>query len=343
MNQGRTLLQEGRVGCLILAGGQGSRLGFKDPKGMMPVSVIRKKSLFQILCEKVLYASLRYHKAFPLAIMTSSETHARTELFFKEHRYFGLSSVSLFQQGVLPVYDEYGNKCGDAPCGNGHALHDFYKQGLWHAWSQQGVTHLIVIPVDNALAVPLDVELLQYHERCQVEVSLRAIKRKAKEHIGMVIKKGTVCEIIEYSELTQELALNASWGNTGIYCFSFSFIEHLMQERVELPIHHADKMFQGRKVRKQEYFLFDVLPYARSVGVLLSARQSCFSPLKQAVGENSLTTVQRDLLRYDRKLYRKIWRQKPSNKPFELSLACLDPDEELMQTMQSQYKEFVFM
>src|SRR6266851_12157 len=104
---GENSLRRGEVAVLVVAGGQGSRLGFDHPKGMFPISPVKNKSLFQIHAEKVLALGRHYGKRIPFLIMTSPATHAETEAYFRQNRYFGLpgDEVLLFQQGTMPALD----------------------------------------------------------------------------------------------------------------------------------------------------------------------------------------------------------------------------------------------
>ena len=88
---GEEALRRGEVAALLVAGGQGSRLGFDKPKGMFPVGPVSKAPLFQVHAEKVLALSRRYGRPVPFLVMTSPATHADTVGFFREHRFFGLA------------------------------------------------------------------------------------------------------------------------------------------------------------------------------------------------------------------------------------------------------------
>src|SRR5437867_2723461 len=93
---GEEALRRGEVAALVVAGGQGSRLGFEHPKGMFPISPVKNKTLFQIHAEKVLALSRRHGKPLPLLLMTSPATHAETEAFFRQHAFFGLPEREVF-------------------------------------------------------------------------------------------------------------------------------------------------------------------------------------------------------------------------------------------------------
>ncbi len=124
---GQKLLGEGKVAAFIVAGGQGTRLGYDGPKGCLEVPPVRRKSLFASFAEQILATSRRYGKAAPWYVMTSPANDASTRAFFVEHEYFGLESgdVIFFSQGTLPAIGLDGklllaNKSSLALSPNGH-------------------------------------------------------------------------------------------------------------------------------------------------------------------------------------------------------------------------------
>src|SRR5438105_2828972 len=88
---GEQALARGEVAALVVAGGQGSRLGFEHPKGLFPIGPVSHKSLFQLHAEKTLARGRRHGARIPFLVMTSHATHAETEAFFQQNDYFGLS------------------------------------------------------------------------------------------------------------------------------------------------------------------------------------------------------------------------------------------------------------
>jgi UDP-N-acetylglucosamine/UDP-N-acetylgalactosamine diphosphorylase len=300
------LLSQGKVACLVLAGGQGTRLGASLPKALVPVTLVRQKTLLQLLCEKTAAASLAYRVPLQIAIMTSPSNHSPIACYLKENGYFGLApdQVHLFTQDLAPFLNDEGNWFLEAPgClamgpdGNGHALHKLMISGIGNQWKKQGIEWITVVPIDNPLADPFDATLCG--SLTDKEVVIKAILRKdAQEKVGVIVRREGRIGVQEYSELPSDF--EAPLAHIGLFCFSFSFIESIVH--LELPWHVARKKQGDRLVWKYERFLFDVLSYAQRCGILVYPREDVYAPLKNLEGHNSLATVQQTLADFDRRL-----------------------------------------
>ena len=170
---GEEALRRGEVAVLVVAGGQGSRLGFEHPKGMFPVGPVSRKTLFQIHAEKVLALGRRYGKQPPFLVMTSPATDAETREFFAAQTYFGLpkEEVFFFCQGTMPALDlETGKLLLEAPGrlflspdGHGGTLTALANSGLLERLRQRGIRHLFYFQVDNPLVKIADPIFLGRH------------------------------------------------------------------------------------------------------------------------------------------------------------------------------------
>ena len=146
------MLAEGKVACLTVAGGQGSRLGWDGPKGTFPSGLITGDSLFAQFAGQIDRETKRYGKAVPWCIMTSPLNHESTVAFFEQHHHFGLdpSTVHFFTQGVMPSVDcETGEvllAAPDAiafnPDGHGGTLRALAGSGLLSTLRRQDIEHL---------------------------------------------------------------------------------------------------------------------------------------------------------------------------------------------------------
>lgn len=308
--RGERLLREGKVGCLILAGGQGTRLGFNGPKGAVPVTPITKKSLFQVFCERTKAAG----KELPICIMTSPLNHQQTIDFFKTYDFFGLASsrVSFFEQETLPFLDDSGRwllekpgKIAEGPDGNGHALRLFFEKGIWKKWKEQGIEYLNVIFVDNPLADPFDPEFIGLTDRTGSDAALKAVERLSPdEKMGALAEAQGKLKVIEYFEIPEGRS-DFTLSSTGMFCISMAFIHYFCQEKqAKMPLHFSRKsaqvfpLDQRISIWKCERFIFDLLDHVRTCAVFLCLREKVYAPLKNATGDKSLETVQKALLDY---------------------------------------------
>jgi UDP-N-acetylglucosamine/UDP-N-acetylgalactosamine diphosphorylase len=348
---GRMLVRQEKVGCLILAGGQGTRLKVDGPKGCFPVSPIQGKSLFQLFCERTKAASAWSGHSLPLCIMTSACNHAQTIAFLQQHDYFGLhfSQVSFIEQSLLPFLDDRGNwllekpgKIAEGPDGNGDALRLFFKCGFWDKWKAAGIEYLNVIFVDNALADPFDPEFVGFTAQRGVDIALKAVDRLSPdEKMGILTAHAGKLKVIEYSEIPRDIS-QFTLSSTGMLCISMQFIHHLYQElNVTLPLHLARKrapvllgtskgvVQEIAHVWKCERFIFDLLDHARTSAALVYPRGKIYAPLKNATGERSIETVKQALLLRDREIYQELTGRSPPVSAFELDPAFYYPSEEM--------------
>ncbi len=320
---GLALLKQGKLGCLILAGGEGTRLGWDGPKGAFPVTRFKKKSLFQLFCEKVNAAAQRDGAQVPLALMTSPLNHDQTVAFFEENNGFGVSPerLSFFQQGMLPLLDHNKKPTHErGPDGNGPALKYFCESGIFAKWRELGIEHVHVLLVDNALADPCDAELLGVHASEGLDWTVKCIEKESpQEKVGVLAEVEGRLQVIEYTELPKELGVEFALANTGMFCLSMDFIEHVKD--VRLPVHLAKKKRAGRWIFKQETFLFELMKEARKSAAVLYDRESVFAPLKNKEGDKCHRSVLSALQQSDRSQFEKVTGERIEDSHFELDPA----------------------
>ncbi len=323
---GEVAIAAGQVAYLVVAGGQGSRLGFEHPKGMFPVGPVSGKSLFQIHAEKIAALRNRYGAPLPFLVMTSPATDAETRHFFAANRNFGLPAedVFFFQQGVMPALDLVTGKLlldnkGElflSPNGHGGTLTGLADSGLLDRLLQRGIRTLYYFQVDNPLVHLADRDFLGRHLAAKAEVSSKVIpKEKPMENLGNFVLVDGHCSIIEYSDLPDHLARQTDahgrllfWaGNPAIHLFDLEFLGRVTQGDPRIPWHVAKKKVpfldeHGRRVEperenalKFERFIFDVLPQAERWAVVPTTRKE-FEPLKNATGPDSPATVKQALI-----------------------------------------------
>ncbi len=328
---GKKLLSQGKSGCLILAGGQGTRLSSAQSKALTPVTLVKHKSLLQLFCEKTLAASNAYGHPLPLAIMTSPLNHQEIASFLQENHFFGLkpSQVSLFSQEMLPLLDDQGHAISSGPDGNGHSLKLFFQSGIYKKWKEEGVKYLNMIPIDNPLADPFDAELLGTQSLSSSDICIKAIIRESpEEQVGILGACNGKVLIQEYSEMPKDSSAFMI-GNTGLFSFTFDFIEKIAP--LTLPLHGARKKYGDTLVWKCERFIFDLFSYAHKTTVIVYPREDIYAPIKNASGDKSLETAQEKLLLFDKRTYEKISGLKAPEKIFELSSLFYYPTSDLLE------------
>jgi UDP-N-acetylglucosamine/UDP-N-acetylgalactosamine diphosphorylase len=319
---GHEAIARGELAVLLVAGGQGTRLGFEKPKGMFPIGPVSNKALFQIHAEKVYALGRRYGRPVPFLVMTSPATHLDTTTFFEEHRYFGLNreDVYFFEQGTMPAVDiETGRLLlqepgilFSSPNGHGGTLTAVSESGLLDEIARRGVRRLFYFQVDNPLVKVGDPAFLGRHIALRSEVSSKAIeKAHAKERMGVLARIEGRCGIVEYSDLPEELAtatdaegqLLFRAGSPAIHLFDIDFLRRVTQGVSRLPFHIARKKVphvspSGETINptvenalKFEMFIFDALPMADRWLVMESPRAEEFAPVKNADGADSPATA----------------------------------------------------
>lgn len=336
----------GKVGALILAGGQGSRLSGRLPKALFPVSNIKEKTLLQLFCEKTRAASHKAGRPLKLALMTAPHNHDEIESYLKQNQFFGIENqLSLFRQEMLPLLDLQGNPfveengaVAQGPDGNGGCLKAFFQSGIWEEWHKAGIEVVTIVPIDNPLADPFDSNLVGFHRNHSLEVAVKAVLReKEEEKVGLLVEREGKIEVIEYTEFPEEKKREKEesgsfvykLANTSQFCFSMSFIKRAAAAK--LPLHFCKKLKEGKEILKCETFIFDLLLLAEKVKVIVYPREESYSPLKNSSGEHSLETVKQALLHLDRKRFHQITGKKVQNALFELDQAFHYPTEELLK------------
>jgi len=290
-----------RIGVLILAGGQGSRLGISGPKGCFP---LLGKSLFQRHSEKI------GGQNTPLAIMTSSLNHTETVSFFENNDFFGLKDVSFFSQKTLPLFDDSGrwfweeSGCIAAGAdGNGSVFQWFVQSGCWDRFMQKGVEAVHIINVDNPLADPFDPVFLSFHRSSAADLSVKSFwLNDPNEPTGRLVQHDSRLAIAEFAELSNEQRNENLLSNTGLLLIDI----HLMGELANqtFPLHWARRTAvewkdgDVRKINcwKAERFIVDALSYAERGKTICFPRGACYAPLKE---KGSIPQIEQLLLKAD--------------------------------------------
>jgi UDP-N-acetylglucosamine/UDP-N-acetylgalactosamine diphosphorylase len=313
--RGKETLAAGQIGVLLVAGGQGSRLGFDHPKGMFPIGPVSGASLLQIHFEKAIAASRRYGAAVPVYMMTSPITHEEQLAFIDEHDRFGLPADELvvFCQGTMPAVDAKTGRLLLAekdslflsPDGHGGTVAALAASGAIDHMRRRGIRHLFYLQVDNPLAPIADPGFIGHHLLANSDLTSMAVaKQTPQDRLGVFGMIDGQLQVIEYSDLPDDIAEKRAadgslefWaGSIAVHMFSVAFLERALALKDALPFHIARKKVpyigdDGRLVEpreanalKFERFIFDLLPHAKNPFVVEYAEADVFAPLKNAPG-----------------------------------------------------------
>jgi UDP-N-acetylglucosamine/UDP-N-acetylgalactosamine diphosphorylase len=319
---GEEALERGEVAVLVVAGGQGSRLGFENPKGMFPIGPISHKSLFQVHAEKVLALGRRYGKPVPFLVMTSPATDAETQEYFGQNNHFGLAphEVFFFEQGTMPALDlatgklllEAPGRLFTSPNGHGGTLLALAESGLLDRMRLRGIRQVFYFQVDNPLVKVADPIFVGYHRAIRSEASTKVVPKEGpKDKLGNLVLIDGRCSMIEYSDLPAEMAQQREadgrlrfWvGSPAIHVFDTAFLERVSRGESRIPFHVARKKVphidehgnpvvpDNENALKFEMFIFDALPKADRWAVIETSRGEEFAPLKNATGADSPEAV----------------------------------------------------
>ena len=321
---GQEAIRAGKVGAVLLAGGQGTRLGLDKPKGMLNVGVHKKLYLFEQLIRNIMDVVNATGAWVPLFVMTSEKNNKDTVEFFKENNFFGYNEeyVFFFVQQMAPsvsyegkIYMEEKGRISTSPNGNGGWFISMVRAGLLDTVKKLGVEWLNVFSVDNVLqkiADPVFVgAVLKHNCVCGSKVVAKA---DPYEKVGVLCLEDGRPSIVEYYEMTEEMIhLRDKQGkllyNYGVilnYLFSVATLEKIMNEN--LPTHIVEKKIpymdaEGNQIKpdkpngyKFETLVLDMIHKMENCLSFEVEREKEFAPIKNATGVDSLESA-RELMK----------------------------------------------
>ncbi|MCI9087665.1 MAG: UDPGP type 1 family protein [Clostridia bacterium] len=316
---GENAIKSGKLAVVTMAGGQGTRLGHNGPKGTYDLGLDSHKSIFEILCDTMKEACEKYNVTIPWYFMTSDANNEDTIQFFKDHNYFGYSkeAISFFIQGKLPMIDTEGKILLDedgtikqAADGHGGIFEAMRKNGVLYDMKEKGIEWVYIGGVDNVLAKMVDPVLTGLAiSQGTLMAGKSVVKANPHERVGVFCKKDNRPNVIEYTEISDELAESTDekgellYGESHILCnqFHLSALEQISQNK--LPYHVAFKKAsylndKGEVVNptepnayKFEAFLFDAFSTVDAMSILRVKREEEFAPVKNAEGVDSPETA----------------------------------------------------
>ena len=312
---GEEALRAGKVAMILVAGGQGTRLGFDLPKGMFRIGPVSNRTLFAMHVDSLRGAMKKYGVEIPLFIMTSPATDDQTKEFFATHQNLGLrdDQITIFQQGTMPAIDastgavllDSTHRVAMSPDGHGGIVKAMSQHGLLRKCEELGIEHFFYAQVDNPLVTACDPTLIGHHLHRGSQMTTQVVqKRFAKEKVGNVVSIDGKTQIIEYSDLPDEIAelqnpdgtLQLWAGNIAVHVLDRRFLENCCADDNALPFHRANKAVtfvdsSGAIIKpatpnaiKFERFVFDLLPRAAHALVVEGDAAEVFAPVKNAEG-----------------------------------------------------------
>lgn len=319
---GLNFLSEGKVAAVLLAGGQGSRLGFSKPKGMFNIGETRELSIFEQQMDNIKEVTSRTGRHFLLFIMTSVENHDETVKFFEEHNCFGYprDRVKFFKQDVAPTCDFNGkiflsekHRVSLAPNGNGGWYSSLVNSGLARVLERENVEWLNVYSVDNVLQRICDPAFIGATILKGCRCGAKVVKKVcADEKVGVLCLENGKPAIVEYYEMPENLKnkkkkgeLVFRYGVTLNYLFNVHDLNLTLSGK--LPYHLAEKAIphieNGEKVTpsepcgyKFETLVVDMVAHMGSCLAYEVERDKEFAPVKNATGADSVESA-RELLK----------------------------------------------
>lgn len=326
---GREIIKNGKLAVVTMAGGQGTRLGHTGPKGTFDLGLGNHKSIFEILCDTLKAENERYGVSVPWYIMTSDENNAETVEFFEKNNYFGYNKgdIFFFTQSKLPMVDTEG-KClidekgniKEAADGHGGIFKSILKGGALYDMQSRGIEWVFIGGVDNVLVKPVDPVLIGLSIKDNVEAAGKSIiKANPHEKVGIFCKKDGRPSVIEYSEISDELAEERlengelKYAESHILCNLFSLNAINKIASIDLPYHVAFKkakyidndgnliISDKPNAYKFESFIFDAFEKLDDLVVLRVKRENEFAPVKNAEGEDSPETARKLYIEFHNK------------------------------------------
>lgn len=312
-------IKEGKVGAVLLAGGQGTRLGLDRPKGTLNIGINRELYLFEQLFRNLMDVTDEAEAYVPMYIMTSNINNEDTVAFFEEHKYFGYPKeyVKFFVQEMVPacdfkgrVYMESNTEVVMSPNGNGGWFTSLVKAGLLEDIHKRNIEWINVFAVDNCLQRIADPLFVGATIASGCESGAKVVRKAAPdERVGVLCTEDGKPSIAEYYEMTEEMATARKENGDLLYGFgvilNYLFSEKKLEQIADahMPIHVVEKKvpyvdLEGNKVKPEEpngykfetlvldmvHMMDDCLPYE-------IVREREFAPIKNLHGVDSLDSA----------------------------------------------------
>ncbi len=318
---GLDAVRSGKVAAVLLAGGQGTRLGFDKPKGMFNVGVTRELYIFECLINNMMKVVSEAGKWIHLCVMTSEKNHDDTVGFFREKNFFGYNAdfVHFFVQDMAPsvdfngqIYMESKSRISSSPNGNGGWFSSLVRSGLLARLKAEGVEWLNVFGVDNVLAKIADPLFIGAIIKSGAQSGSKVVAKTApEERVGVMCLEDGKPSIVEYYEMSDEMInqrgtdgeLAYKYGVILNYLFGISKLEEI--NKTKMPIHTVDKKIpymdeNGEFItpdkpngNKFEALIIDMINQHDSCMPYEVERGKEFAPIKNPDGVDSVVSARK--------------------------------------------------
>lgn len=321
---GEAALKAGKLAAVLLAGGQGTRLGSPAPKGTFDLGLTRPVYIFGQLLENLKEVTDRIGAYVPLFIMTSEKNDAETRAFFKEHENFGYPDEFLrfFTQEMAPSVDFNGKlllegkgRLALSPNGNGGWYSSLMKTDIMRDFP--AVEWFNVFAVDNVLQRIADPVFLGATILSGCNCGAKGVRKASPdERVGVLCLKDGLPNVVEYYEMTEENKhLRDEAGNLVYSCgviLNYLFRAERLKEiaRQRIPVHvvkkkiaHLDEAGNLVTPERENGYKFEtlILDMVKLMGSCLPfevVREREFAPVKNRTGVDSVDTA-RELLKFN--------------------------------------------
>jgi len=326
---GEKIIKLNQFAVVTMAGGQGSRLGYKGPKGTYELALEsknQKKSLFEIMCDDIKRTNEKYGITIPWYIMTSVENDSKTKDFFELHNFWGYpkDKVKFFTQGKLPIIDLNGKLIlqepyliKDASNGNGNVFNSMKKHGIINDLENNNISWVSFGGIDNILLKNVDPFFLGLSVENNYEIASKSIfKQEPLEKTAVYCKKYGKPAILDYDDI--DISLSLSKFENGMYKYrEANMLSHLMtldaiKKVCDIPLryHRAFKKnaFVNKEGMKQipdkpnsfkfESFIFDAFEFFDDMLILRVDPDKEFAPIKDFTGIYNPDTAKEKYIKY---------------------------------------------
>lgn len=316
---GKEALMNGKMGVVILSGGQGSRLGFQHAKGMYNIGIEKTITIFEMHIRRLIRFRDETGTLLHCFIMTSSQNNGEIQQFFEDNDYFGYDKdyIHYYIQGNCITVDKNWNPMLSdksticySPNGNGCWYMDLVKAGYRELLQSSGIEWLNVVSVDNVLQNFIDPAFLGAVIEARAGSGAKVVSKAcADEKIGVICINDGHPDVVEYYEMPEKLknavdengSLLYRYGVILNYIFNVSELDGI--DYSGLPVHIADKKISfvddaGTVIKpdkenawKFEYLLTDLIARASSCVSFEVERDKEFAPVKNLTGVDSVESA----------------------------------------------------